>query len=562
MSVLLREPPPLRLDITVTSPTGKRTRWAADEPDGAFVPGSMQFADQIPGGYKDFSAVLARRPDWDYGDTDELADITIRGLGGSVAWQGRLDQAGSSAGDQANVNPSAVGYQAMLDDDQSAREIFLDIALSRWQGPSVQRQIDLQIALVDVDSPTSSADFTTGEPALVTSLSGPWSREHVSEAWYDAQGIPIGELYYAGKTQAAGTIGDDVASDPNWTAAVSLADDDVASASDIAGVAITSPWQASLNATTATRKWALALLGNTAAAGGSGVNYPLYWTFLGVVGQHGCPLYGTPSATGGLGLLASDAVAYALAKWCPGLAFTTGVDGTIQPTGYLIPQLAVLDPGGMSAIVQAATAFELLDWAVWAGPTFWMNQRGARGRRWRARTGPARLQNTGPSSQTLYNGVILTWSDVATGTTRTAGPPGSGCDVEDARLLDPDPQNPANEIGIRKWSPPIQLGTGTAGMALDAGVFYLAEQQLVTMAGQATLDGFVEDADTGVVWPAWCARSGDSISFIDAANTSFRRIVDGAWDDSTKSRTISLDAPPDGMAQLLARYGASIAEVS
>ena len=43
-----------------------------------------------------------------------------------MAWQGRLERAPRVSGDQMAVSPAAVGWQAHLEDDKSAVEIYVD----------------------------------------------------------------------------------------------------------------------------------------------------------------------------------------------------------------------------------------------------------------------------------------------------------------------------------------------------------------------------------------------------------------------------------------------------
>src|SRR5581483_4492424 len=151
----------------------------------------------------------------------------------------------------------------------------------------------------------------------------------------------------------------------------------------------------------------------------------------------------------------------------------------------------------------------------------------ARGRKWRARSGPAQLQGAGPQIGRLWNGVIVQWTDV-TGVNRTVGPPGSGANYTDGGLVDTDPLNPANEAGIRKYAL-VTMGTSTLAGATQIGRLFLQEQKLLDTSGQASHTGYVQD-DKGVWWPVWMMRAGDQVSYIDAAHPSYRRIVHTAYD--------------------------------
>lgn len=556
-NLTVRERAPLRLHVTIDTPSGRSFRWGRDETDAQNAVGDLTFSSTAPGGFEQASASLARRIVHDFPDLEELSTVTIRGAGGEVAGEYRLEGSPRQWGQQSGVQPQLNGWQNHLQDDNSAREIYLDCEQTRFQGASVQRKLNLLGSSIDTDDPSNTPDATTGEPALATQFAGGWGREHDCEAWYDANGIDLGHLYYAWK------VGAITSTDTNWFWQAFLSTNDVVGAADLSGnLRGAGPGTGVVNASGAGKKFAAAQLVYLAADPSStdgGITYTVYWTYLGVVGRHGLPIQGTLTATGGIGLLASDVIAHAVGAWAPKLAFTTGADGTIQPTSFVIPQLAFPDPTTVSAIIQQAASFELLDWFVWENKTFWLNEQGdyPRARHWRARTGPAQLQDTGPQISQIYNGVIVQFTDGG-GVTRSVGPPGSGCNVEDASLADADPLNPANEAGIRRYPPPLQMGIGEAGGAINVGVRFLQEQKQINTSGNATLTGHVED-DRGVLWPYWKVRGGDTVEFVDAADTSPRRIVRAEPNDASKSVGVSLDAPPDGMQQLLARLGVKFA---
>lgn len=567
--LLVREKPPTRLSVDIQTPSGAVARWGGDDSRPDYQPQALTFDTTMPGGWDTGSCTLERDPRRSYPDVEELSTVTVRGLGGSqIAYQGRIEGLPDVGGAQSQLNPQFGGWQNHLKDNTAAREIFIDCLLSNWQGASVQRQINILAASVDETDASSSAD-QSGQPALITQLTGTWVRTARSEGWYDAKGIPIGDLYYAWKLQTAGTIGDDSASDANWSWAVDLADNDVASAYD-AGPNLrgNGPGTGVLAATTASRLFALVGLQYNGGAGGSGVNYPVFWTYLGVVGRHGCPIKGALTATGGIGILASDAIAYAVGKWAPKLAFTTGASGTIQPSAFVLPQLAFTDPTTVQQMITQMVAYELLDWAVWEGPSFYLNPRGTsvKTRNWRARIGEAQLQDTGASINRLFNGVIVQYTDV-TGVTRYVGPPGSGCAVTDPSLLDQDPENPANQAGIDRWAlltagtlGSVQTGATppTSPAAIQLGSMYLQEQKLADTSGQAAHVGHVQD-DKGVWWPTWMMRAGDTVTYVDSSNPVPRRIVSTSYTDADVTNQVQLDQPPQTVEALLSQVSEAVA---
>lgn len=551
MSLLVRERPPLRLCVSVRTPDGPSYRWGADNPRAANKPQGLTFSTAMPGGFDQCSCTLERDPRLSYPDLVELSDVQVLGPGGEVVWEGRLEEFPDTAGDQAQVSPQCVGYQAHLDDDNSASEIYVDQQLSKWGDPSLSRQIALLLAGYGFASGQSAADPTSGTPALVQTLSDSWAATlPINESWYDAgAGNLIAKVYYSLLLQEA-AIG-------AWTEGVALSSDANASTTEnTANLHPSAPVAAYFTPTTPYRFAFIQHYNGTPNIGAQGANYIALWEQLALYGDHGLPLYGPDPQ----GVLASDVIAHAVGRWAPKIRFTVGPGGTIQPSGFVLDQLA-FTPTTASAIVKQAAQYELLDWAVWErtagtdGPTMYVNERGARGKVWRARVGPAQLQESGPQVSRIWNGVIVTFTAID-GTTQTAGPPGSGATYTDPSLADPDPQNPANEAGITRWAP-LPLGTSTPTGAIQAGAVFLRAQKEVATAGQAAIVGHVQDS-SGVWFPYHAVRGGDSVVFTDAHDTSPRRVVSTGSDDSTKTNTVQLDQPPDTTTALLERMSESI----
>lgn len=547
--LLIRERPPMRLHAIVQTPAGRVQRWGDHDQDPANALGGLSMSSTMPGGFEQAAVTLTRKPTIDYPDLEELSTVTFRGVGGRIAGQYRIETAPRTSGDQVAITPGLVGWQSHLDDNSDAREIYVDRDLNNWQGPSVQRQIQWLLAPggapVMANGPNVTPDYTTGFPSLDLELTGPWSEDQVVEGWYDAHAIPLSTMYAAWKQNGA------IVPDGFWGWGIFLLDDDTGTVYDKGGNYTSSPGQAFLHATSSTRKWALVQLFNDEAPGGqSGVTYDLFFTALAVYGRHGLTLQGPADATDAPGVLASDVIAHAIGKWAPKLSFSTGPNGTIQPSDFIIPHLIFVTPSKTSDIIKEVTKYQLQDWGVWEGPTFFWYPRGTMGRRWRARIGPAKLTEAGPQISRLWNSVVVQYTDV-TGANRTAGPPGSGSDTEDPSLFDSDPLNPANQAGIPRVAP-LSMGTSTPAGAVAVGEAFLTEQKELDSAGSAQLAGHVLD-DKGVMWPAWMVRAGDTISFTDASDTSYRRIVRADYNHDARTTTIDLDSPPDGLQALLER---------
>jgi hypothetical protein len=516
----------------------------------------------MPGGFEQMSCNLARRADADYPDLQEFGTVTVYGAGGETAWQGRLETTPRTSGSQLQITPGAVGWQAHLDDEQNARMIYIDSDLTKWQPASVQRKINLSNASIDPeDGQGATPDPDTGQPSLVVQLSAPWgitpnTRQRISEFWYDAKGIPLGTsgvspgLYYAWKQQAG------VGGSWDWEALLE-ADDTHSTFDTSTNLTASGPGTGSVTPTTASRDWAHVWLYYPGVSSSTDSTiYKVYWTYLGVVGNHGITIRGTLGATGGIGVYASDVIQHAVGTWAPKLATNRNGTSTIQPSTFVIPQLAFPDPTTVSNIITAATAYGLVDWWVDEGPVFNIASRENHGRDWRARVGPSGLQETGPQVDHLYNGVVVQYNDV-TGQARSVGPTGSGATTIDNTLADTSATNPVNAAGLTRIYQMPNIGVSTPAGAIAVGQRFLLENQQRNTSGQASIVGHVQDA-AGVWWPAWAIRAGDRIMFTDAHDPVPRRITRTQYSDSSRACQLDLDSPPQDLSQLLARYSIAL----
>jgi hypothetical protein len=546
--VRVRELPRLDHTVEVETPSGRFYRWAADDPRAENRPSGLRHSSTMPGGFESLDCVLPRDPARPYPDVERLSTIRVRDAAGSIVGEFRLERAPRVSGDRMAISPSAVGWQAHLDDDKSASVVYVDRDLARWNAPSRGRELALaSTRRLDNGDSGARADENSGLPGLVlhlTRLAG--GLPTTAELWLDAgSGNRIASVYYEFAATSGGAAETDLAN-WDWGLASSAVDDAIDGTTEVfaasSGSGTFTPGAAARYIAAFIYRAATELDGD--------------WRFslrpLAMYGNHGLTLRGDAPS----GLYSSDIEAHAVATWAPRLKFTEGIHGTIQQSAFVIPHAAHHDPTTAAEIIKQATRFELRDWAVWEGPTYYSNERGARGRRWRARVGPAQLEETGPQVDRLWESIIVQYRDVD-GTTRTVGPPGSGADTESEHLKDADPQNPANKLGIVRREL-LAMGTGTAGSATEIGRRFLEETKLIDRSGRARLVGHVED-DRGVVHPTSHVRAGDTVEFVDADDTSARRIVKADHDHDQRAVSVDLDAPPEGLQATLERLGVVIA---
>jgi hypothetical protein len=536
----IREKPPLFESTEVVTPSGKRYRWAVDEPRAENVPRDERWSDIMPGGFETLDQTLPRKPSIDYSDLERLSRITRYDASGNVIWQGRLERAPRVSGDQMAISPSAVGYQAHLEDDKSVQEVFIDRDLAAFSPPSAPRRVSGLVSHDFQDFQVASG--STAAPVINLELTGAWSRWNVSEAYYLAPpSISMARLR-ATYTQVLNLN----AADANWVFELYATDGATSFASGSGDL---------LSASSGTVDYApgspdngiMVRLGYATAAGTDGTTYSLHLSDVRAFGGHGLTIRGSTAATEGF--YDGDMIGYALSRWCPQIAYT---DESLISDSFVIPQAAHKDPTTVGEIIKQATRFRLRDWAVWEGPLFWLHDRNARGNKWRARVGPTQLEETGPQVDRLWNSIIVQYQDVD-GSTRTVGPTGSGVDTESSYLVDDDPENPATKAGITRRDL-LTMGVSTPEGAIEVGRRFLEQSKQLDSSGRARIVGHVQD-DRGVWHPYSHVRAGDQIAFVDANDSSYRRIVKTDKSRSDRSCSIDLDAPPEGLQSLLERLG-------
>lgn len=535
----VRETPPLRLSVSAQVPGGAKYRWAGDEPSAANVPNNLSFSTTIPGGFEQADLTLQRRPQVRYADLVEFTNLRVMGMGGVLAWEGRLEGAPRSSGDDKSVSPNAVGWQAALEDDQTAVMPYVDRDLGNWREPTATRRVNIYSVLSALYNvlPDFSVESDSTSPTLRLNLDDQASVGAICEAWYDSK-TTLGSIYYTwtGRNLASSDVGRIDGSTDSVATSTTTGTDVVTAASGSGTLTETS---------VSGKRWAVAYLARPASAISTAADRDLRLSNVAVYGNHGLTKRGTEPAAG---FYASDIIGHAVQTWAPILS------RSIDQTGFVIPHAAYLDFTTASEIIRDANRFHLNDWGVWDDKTFHYYERGARGRTWRARVAQADLQEAGPQIDKIWNGVLVSYPDVD-GTTRTVGPTGSVADATDSNLSDSDPSNPVNAAGLRRWVKlDVSVITTQAG-AIEIGKRFLQETNQLNGSGQATIVGTIEDSK-GIKRPAWQIRAGDYISFIDASDTSERRIVRTSYDAGSLTCSLDLDAPSEALDALLERLGA------
>lgn len=525
---------PGRLAITVSDRRGYTSRITPEEVDAANLLQDLQFSSSAPGGHKDCSFQLLRDL---FPRLDEVPfnRVTVYGAGGKVVWAGRMATLARQTGANFSLAPTCVGMQAHLGDDTSFMEVFADRDPSSWTDPPLARRGGLAAGGFNISS-SNGVSGSTDAGGLVWEVAPSVPAEAVAELWYRMPGsIRLKAMEYADTRTGTWTGIESprlFGFDTPTTGQISTTD----------GASGTGMHEVIL--ATAKRYGMLRVYnasGGTLApaAGTRQVLSP-----MAVYGGHGLSRYfytsGQPS-----GVKGADVVANIVARAAPLLNFTTGTDGTIQPTGtMIIPHLVFRDPVTAADAIQSVNKFYGWDWLVW-GDDFYYQPAGS-GTVWQARKADgASLSPEGPSADELWNGALVTFTDVD-GETKIAGPPNTNAyDYTSTDLVDAATDNPVNLAGIpRRW---LRVDVTSVGpmndvVAVQLGRIQLAEANMIKRRGQVTLQGTVRHP-SGVMVPVSEVRAGDAIQFVDMPGDEPRRLDEVTYSHATRTAQLGVNGP-------------------
>lgn len=550
---VVREYPPDQIAIEIRPSGGAPARWAADEPMAADVASAIRISDEMPGGFKELTAILARDPRTPWPDLAPFSDVRAYGPGGEVLWEGRLDKAPESDGDHVAIEPAAVGHQAALEDNKGLiGPGIIDADQSKWGEPSTERRKQLLEASIRLMASTSVGTSSLEAEAVVANIINDFTNVEViegadetGEAHYFSDGPDIGALMFDHRELSSG------GENANWENNAALGVDDT----------FTEPAVVS-----STDLDAKAVVGELLEAPGDGYRYArvrdrlvnigtpqaltrVFAWLVKVIGNHGLTLQGTwPD----VGFTAAQILGYAV----PLHTYLSVDADTLDDDGYVIPHAWFAGPGSMAQVVVEVTKYGLLDWFVFEGKLFQLREPGSYGRKWQAYAGPSQLQEVGEDAARSWRTIVVRYQDVD-GSTRTVGPPGSGATVEDEGLEITDPEHPAVKAGITRQDVLDLKGVGVAATAIAVGERWLEEANALSRSGSCSLSGYAMD-DCGVMRPVSHIRSGDQVRFPDSGDTGYRKIVAHEYDHDSRTASLTLDAPDNGLEALLERLQAAL----
>jgi hypothetical protein len=547
--MLINEYPPDRMMLRVEAPNGRAVRLAEDEGLPQNVFSDLEFTTEMPGGNKELHGGLARNPQEFWAkDLGPFAEAELSQAGGEIVWSGFQDKEGKVSGlEHVGTDPVLLGWQYAMDDRKIVSVGYINADLTRWGDPTSRRRKKLieegyDYASIEPSlSATAPGQLTAGIMTNFAGFTKAANRGVVAEAWFIGR-IPIYRVYFDYDQLTAAAAAE------LWESTMALAADDLGTLAtsgtdyDRTNVRQEMAFHEALeDGITCARlrdKYS-----NTAAT--FDMTDQILWGNLRVLGRTGLTLQGTWPE---VGYTTKQMLTHFISTYCAPL---TVDEAYMDDDGFIIPQ-AWYDQGeGSADIIKDLVKFSLYDWFVYTGKRFEFREPLTYGREWTAYIGTSDFNEVGEDSQSLWTSVVVQYQDTD-GTTKLVGPPGTRCDYESSTLEITDVDHPAVKAERTRREFLQMNGVGTPATAVAIGERFLAEANRLNRSGSATLNGFVSDSK-GTLRPVAQVKAGDTIRFIDAADTSARKIVNTSYSHGGRSCEIDLDAPPAGMEELLER---------
>jgi hypothetical protein len=512
-------PRPLPLDLyaEIQTADGTRYKWDANQAPGSRLQ-NWSHRTKIGEGFSDGGGQLARRIDQDYADLNLVDNLILTGADGSIAYEGRVSAMPRDLSDTHSIGVTTAGWMAHAK-DRMFQEIYVDRDVGQWADMTLERKA-LLLGLAD-----SIGDFSyaAGQGGLVCALPNQaLGAQTVAEAWYQAPpGCKVAKIGYRGK----------VTSFPaSYVQVLVTSDLRDGSAATLVGTTLDDTLRTA-TITTPTRYVGHEVYSN-------GVSFtPLpgasaQLSKLAAYGNHGLTTH-AGDAVEPDGLYLSDILKNIAQRFCPMLD-TSGV----QTNNYVVQHCAYRDPIFPYDAFLDLNKYALWHLGVWDNRQLVYRPYDLTDYDWEIRTDDpgTTFSPQGPSTDSLVNGICVTYTDPLTGVTDRLTPDTSSL------LADASATNPWNTHGIDAWDE-ITLSTPVlAAQALVLGQAALADRNRAKTPGTITTTGYIRDR-AGNQQPVWKVRAGDTIAITNFPNDSPRLIVETDYNDEQKQLSLSIDAP-------------------
>lgn len=520
--------PSLELHAEIETAEGATFRWDANARRPEDRPSGINFSNKLMEGCANGGCVLPRKPgsEWpDLGLYDTLRFVTMAGEVVSEMRVARL--AGDTDSEKARIGVLGGSWMSHARDRPMPPFLYRDADLSHWQQLEELRKLrstfDTQTIGVNISSdgivfalPSSAVDGSSIAEAVY--IAPPGAKAISIE--YNGTNVNVPGGYEAARFDFADVVSDLSSGTGTFERETATLDSTDRTATASAGKAFV----------------ATALYANTVGTTPSD-GAKRYLSKASPIGDHGLTNQGD-------GFLVSDMIVHSANLYAP-LLDTSGVQATTHIVEHAV-EYGLIDPYDFWLRLNK---YEMRNLAVRPGRLLTYEPFDTSVVNWRVRRGDpgTRIRFSGPDTERVVNGVIVSYQNVVTGRSTVITP-----DDED-RLRDDDPRIAANRHGIKAWEP-IQLpDPDSEEGAIRFGELVLARMNRHRRPGKITVTGHVRD-DAGNWHPAFKVRDGDTILVEDDEGNPEGEpltVHEMSWSGDTKTATITVDAESQDADALL-----------
>jgi hypothetical protein len=504
------------LNAEIRLPSGEVIRWDSASPDAGNRPLSPSFDTESGRGFSSGSVVLRRPTERDYPELGLLNELTLRSGTGRIVYQGRAQ--GIPVSDQFSLDCD--GWMSH-GEQREITDFIIDRDVSAWGSVTTARKAlnastIPQEADYSVETKTGSVIFTGSTGKVIPANSQ-------SEAAYRApSGTSISALAYNGSRTNTTNVA---------TSTVSATNEDQITGSTTSNLTLDSTAR-TINFTGSPKALVLTVKASTQHTPSAALPFSQTMTAA-VYGQHGVPI--TTRDDGMTGFTASDAIRYLANRYCPQW-ITTG----IQPTSYLIPHAVWREPTTPADAIRQLNGYHLWKLGVWEDRMLDFSPYDLSVADWQVASGVdgVRVEYQGDTTENLYNGVAVSFTDVTTNEQKRLTPDDASGLRDNAEWI------AANQWGDQAWLNIDVSWPVPPDDAVEIGAVALANANQARRPSTITVPAYVKDIH-GHRWPSSYVRADQTVLVTNQHTPVPRLITRTSWSDH--SLTITTDNAIDTM---------------
>lgn len=521
--------PSADLNAEIVLPTGERIRWDAADPHVGNRPLAPTFETESGRGFASGSVVLRRPTDRDYPELGLLNELILRSATGTIVYQGRAQ--GIPVGEEFSLDCDGWWSYA---EQREIIDLIIDRDASAWGSVTkLREQVGTNVSSWLYDK-HYTAESDRGA-IVITGTTGSIPANSTAEIAYRAPaGARIGSFGYNG-TQANTTS---IA-----TATVIGASEDM--------ITDTSSVNLTLDGTDRTATFSIRpstlILGARASSAHTPSTTSVVFTRRITPTVYGETSVALLTRDDGLtGFTASDGIRYIANRWLPKLD-TSGV----EETGYPIAQGVWRDPTTPGDAIRQMNSYHLWKLGVWQDRRLEFAPYDLSVADWQVAAGVdgVRVEYQGDTTENVYNGCAVTFTEVTTGESRRLTPD------ETSDLRDSSAWIAANQWGDDVWLNIDVSWPCSADDAVEIGRIALANANQARRPSTITVPAYIKDMN-GTWWPSSYVRADQTILVTNQHTPTPRLITRTSWSDH--SLTITTDDAIDTMEALNQRISGAL----